>query len=241
MILMMPKRTLYIISAIIITLIILGGFFMFNQSNSQPTLSWHLADKTIIIDPGHGGTFPGKVSKDGVLEKDVNLAIAQHLSNLLQESGCKVIMTRTSDSDLIPASENESKLILKQRADLKQRTIMASENKGDLFISIHCNSIPSDKWCGAQTFFAPDNATSQLLAQNIQSTLIKQLKNTEREAIARPDTFLFKNLTIPAVIVECGFLSNAEETALLTDSAYQQKIAYAVFCGISNYLAEDNN
>lgn len=202
----------------------------------QSVLSWRMADKTIIIDPGHGGLFPGKVSADGVLEKDVNLAIAQKLQALLVESGSITVMTRSDDTDLVPPDAESSKLIQKQRADLGARTDLAAAKDADLFISIHCNSIPTDKWCGAQTFYAPDDAESAYLAQAIQQSLKKQLQNTDREALVRQDTFLFKHLEIPAVIVECGFLSNEAEAALLQDAAYQQKIAYAIFCGISDYL-----
>lgn len=202
----------------------------------QEAISWQMADQIIVIDPGHGGIFPGKVSSDGVLEKEINLAIAQKLQALLTESGCITVMTRESDKDLVPQSEQDSKMILRQRADLDARTNVASASQADLFVSIHCNSIPSVQWSGAQTFYASDNEQSAQLAQSIQQALKNQLKNTEREAIVREDTYLFKHLDIPAVIVECGFLSNTDETALLQQEAYQQKIAYAIFCGISDYL-----
>lgn len=206
------------------------------QKQDQSVISWHMADKTIVIDPGHGGLFPGKVSADGVLEKEINLAIAQKLQALLVESGSITVMTRSSDEDLVPAEESESKMILRQRADLKARTDIAAASSADLFVSIHCNSIPTPQWRGAQTFYSPENAESAYLAETIQQSLIKQLENTERAALVRDDTYLFKHLEIPAVIVECGFLSNEAETTLLQDPAYQQKIAYAIFCGISDYL-----
>lgn len=227
------------ITAVMILLALLGLFCFWALTlhhQSQEALSWQLADQTIVIDPGHGGIFPGKVSADGILEKDINLAIAQKLQALLLESGTITVMTRESDKDLFPTSEQDSKMILRQRADLKARTDIAAASQADLFVSIHCNSIPTAKWSGAQTFYAPDSAQSAQLAQAIQASLISQLQNTDRAALVRKDTFLFEHLDIPAVIVECGFLSNSEEAALLQQEAYQQKIAYAIYCGISDYL-----
>lgn len=230
------KLSLIILLLFPAILLVFFGYFRYHQQ-AQPTLSWQIADKTFIIDPGHGGVFPGKVSATGTLEKEINLAIAQELHNLLKESGAQSLMTRVEDCDLVPQEEKENKLLLQQRADLKQRTTIAKQEEGDLFISIHCNSIPSPKWSGAQTFYSPTNEQGAILADCIQQSLIKQLKNTDRQALQRPDTFLFKNLEIPAVIVECGFLSNDQETALLLDPAYQKKVAYAIYCGIGDYLS----
>ncbi len=225
---------------IFFVVLLLGGWGLLKLGHQpQAALSWQMADQTIVIDAGHGGIFPGKVSNDGLLEKDINLAIAQKLQALLTESGTITVMTRESDKDLFPESEQDSKMILRQRADLKARTDIAAASQADLFVSIHCNSIPTAKWSGAQTFYAPNSEQSAQLAQAIQASLISQLKNTDRAALVREDTFLFEHLDIPAVIVECGFLSNAEEAALLQQDAYQQKIAYAIYCGISDYLDQN--
>lgn len=230
------KKTITIVMILLALLGLLCVWGLYLHRQSQEALSWQLADQTIVIDPGHGGIFPGKVSSDGTLEKDINLAIAQKLQALLTESGTITVMTRESDKDLFPESEQDSKMILRQRADLNARTDIAAASHADLFVSIHCNSIPTAKWSGAQTFYAPNSAESAQLAQAIQASLVSQLQNTDRAAIVREDTFLFEHLDIPAVIVECGFLSNTEEAALLQQDAYQQKIAYAIYCGIGDYL-----
>lgn len=145
-------------------------------------------------------------------------------------------MTRRADTDLIPPESKEEKLLLQQRADLEQRIKMSEQSKADYFISIHCNSIPNDKWQGAQTFYNPEDPESQKLAQAIQQMLVEQLGDYDREALPREDTYLFKNAAVPTVIVECGFLSNQEEAAKLQDPAYQQQLAWAVYLGINNYL-----
>ena len=199
-----------------------------------------MAEKTFLIDPGHGGTFPGRVNTDQILEKDINLDIALRLDQLLEETGANVIMTRRADIDLIPQEKKEEKLLFQQRADLEQRIQIGNQSHADYFISIHCNSIPNEKWCGAQAFYNPSDPESKALAQSIQQMLIEQLGDNEREALPREDTYLFRNATIPTVIVECGFLSNDDEAAKLQDPAYQQQLAWAIYLGINNYLTAQN-
>ena len=236
------RRRSFLTVVIISTLLVVGGFFMIlnNQPATSPTLSWIMGEKTFLVDPGHGGTFPGRVNEDKVLEKEINLDIALKLDQLLEETGAQVIMTRRADTDLIPPESKEEKLLLQQRADLVQRIKMSEQSKADYFISIHCNSIPNDKWRGAQTFYNPEDPESQKLAQAIQQMLVEQLGDYDREALPREDTYLFKNAAVPTVIVECGFLSNQEEAAKLQDPAYQQQLAWAVYLGINNYLSAQN-
>ena len=198
-----------------------------------------MGEKTFLIDPGHGGTFPGRVN-DSVLEKNINLEIALKLDALLEETGAQVVMTRRADTDLIPQEAKEEKLLLQQRADLAQRITMGQQSKADYFLSIHCNSIPDEKWSGAQVFYNPEDPQSEKLAQAIQQMLIAQLGDHDREALPREDTYLFRNATMPTVIIECGFLSNKEEAANLQDSAYQQQLAWAIYLGLNNYLAQEN-
>ena len=236
------RRRSFLTVVIISTLLVVGGFFMIlnNQPATSPTLSWIMGEKTFLVDPGHGGMFPGRVNEDKVLEKEINLDIALKLDQLLEETGAQVIMTRRADTDLIPPESKEEKLLLQQRADLEQRIKMSEQSKADYFISIHCNSIPNDKWQGAQTFYNPEDPESQKLAQAIQQMLVEQLGDYDREALPREDTYLFKNAAVPTVIVECGFLSNQEEAAKLQDPAYQQQLAWAVYLGINNYLSAQN-
>lgn len=241
MFLLFRRRSFYTVVTIC-ALIVIGGTFLIlhNQPTTSPTLSWVMAEKTFLIDPGHGGTFPGRVNESNILEKDINLNIALKLDQLLEETGAFVVMTRRTDTDLIPQESKEEKLLLQQRADLEQRIQIGAQSKADYFISIHCNSIPNEKWSGAQTFYNPEDPESQALAQAIQQMLIEQLGDHDREALPREDTYLFKNATMPTVIVECGFLSNAEEAAKLQDPAYQQQLAWAIYLGVNQYLAAQN-
>lgn len=239
MFLLFRKRSFY--TVIVITLCLLAGgcYVVMQNQTAAPTLSWMMAEKTFLIDPGHGGTFPGRVN-DNVLEKDINLDIALKLDQLLEETGARVVMTRRSDIDLIPQESKEQKLLLQQRDDLAQRIQIGAQARADYFISIHCNSIPNEKWRGAQAFYNPDDPESKALAQSIQQMLVEHLGDYDREALPREDTYLFRNATMPTVIVECGFLSNKEEAASLQNSAYQEQLAWAVYTGICNYMSAQN-
>jgi N-acetylmuramoyl-L-alanine amidase len=202
----------------------------------EPTISWIMAEKTILIDPGHGGTFPGRVNEDNVLEKDINLQIALKLEQYLTETGANVLLSRRTDTDLVPEAAQKEKLLLQQRADIEQRVQLAAQSNADYMLSIHCNSIPDEKWSGAQVFFNPDDEESKTLAKAIQASLNQHLEENDREALPREDTYLFKNAATTTIIIECGFLSNPDEAANLQDDAYQSQLAWAVYLGLQDYL-----
>ncbi len=204
----------------------------------EPTISWVLAEKTILIDPGHGGTFPGRVNEDNVLEKDVNLQIALKLEQYLTETGANVLMTRRTDTDLVPDTAQKEKMLLQQKADLEQRVKISADSQADYMLSIHCNSIPNEKWFGAQVFYNPNDDNSKTLAKAIQNRLNQQLEGNSREALPREDTYLFKNAATSTVIIECGFLSNPDEARRLQDSVYQEQLAWAIYLGLQDYLME---
>lgn len=234
------KRRSFISVIVICTLLLVGGVYavMTAPNRAEPTISWVLAEKTILVDPGHGGTFPGRVNENNVLEKDINLQIALQLEAYLAETGTNVLMTRRTDTDLVPQETKEEKLLLQQRSDLEARVQLSRECNADYMLSIHCNSIPNEKWYGAQTFYNPADPESEALAKAIQSSLNSKLNGNSREALPREDTYLFENAATTTVIVECGFLSNQEESARLQDSAYQQQLAWAIYLGLQEYLAE---
>lgn len=225
---------------VICALLLAGGVYAVITAPEavKPTVSWVLAEKTILVDPGHGGTFPGRVNDDNILEKDVNLQIAGYLEQYLTESGANTLMTRRADIDLVPEDMQDEKLLFQQRADLEERVRLSEQCGADYMLSIHCNSIPNEKWSGAQVFFNPEDTESEALAKSIQSALNSNMEDNNREALPREDTFLFKNAATTTVIVECGFLSNKAESTRLTDAVYQQQLAWAIYLGLQNYLAE---
>ncbi|WP_028552483.1 N-acetylmuramoyl-L-alanine amidase CwlD [Paenibacillus sp. UNC451MF] len=194
-----------------------------------------LSGKKIALDPGHGGPDGGAESKDGIIEKDINLAITMHLRDYLQEAGAMVVMTRENDQDLAePSTKGYSR---RKTEDLLARAQFITQQKADLFVSIHLNSIPSEKWSGAQTFYYPNHQDNGVLAALIQDEVKKNLKNTDRVAKPVDNVYLLKTLKIPSALVEVGFLSNPNEAQMLKSPEYQKKVAASVYQGILRYYS----
>ncbi|MEF2969018.1 N-acetylmuramoyl-L-alanine amidase CwlD [Paenibacillus sp. M1] len=193
-----------------------------------------LAGKTIVLDAGHGGADGGAVSKQGIIEKDINLAVSLYLRDYLQQAGAIVVMTREEDRDLADAdTKGYSK---RKTQDLKQRVRFIEERQADLMVSIHMNSVPSARWRGAQTFYYLNNGDSANLADLIQEELKRNLENTDRVAKqADKPIYVLQAVKIPAVLVEVGFLSNPAEAELLGTEKYQRKVAASIYQGILRY------
>ncbi len=186
--------------------------------------------KIIVIDAGHGGNDPGKVSNDGIQEKDINLSIAKYLKDYLCAQDYVVYITRNDDKGLHDEGASN-----KKSSDMKNRIAFFNEKNADLVISIHQNSYPDSFQHGAQTFYYANSGESKRLATHIQNSLLKIDTSNTRKEKASDSYYILKKSSMPAVIVECGFLSNPEETAKLSDSNYQKKLAYAISLGVSAY------
>lgn len=197
---------------------------------------------TIIIDAGHGGEDGGAVGIDGVVEKDINLAISLKLMNLLEASGHKVIMTREKDQAIY--DEGSSTLREKKRSDLRNRMgiIKNSKKNNAIFVSIHQNKFPNPKYFGTQIFYSVNDPKSQDLAEKIKESVVGliQPENTREIKPADKKIYLLHNADIPAVIVECGFLSNSEESKKLVDEKYQSQVAFSIYCGITSYIMNNS-
>ena len=189
------------------------------------------ATPTIIIDAGHGGPDPGKVSESGTLEKDINLNIALHLKELLENQDMNVIMIREEDKDLA-TDTNKRKL-----SDIKERVNIMENSNADMVISIHQNSYPDPSVYGAQCFYPSNSEEGKKLATIIQNQIITSTNQTKiREIKSNDDYYLLKHSPIPIVIVECGFLTNPEEETLLLAEEYQRKMAWSIHLGILQYF-----
>ena len=187
---------------------------------------------TVIIDSGHGGKDPGKIAADGTLEKDINLAIALKLQAYLEAADVHVIMTRTSDTGLYDPDASNKKV-----QDMKNRITLMEENPADLIVSIHQNSYSDKDVCGAQVFYYTTSSASKRLAESLQEILVTKLDpDNHRKAKANDSYYLLKKTAKPIVIVECGFLSNPEEAALLKSDSYQDEIAWVLHLGILQHL-----
>ena len=185
-----------------------------------------LTGRVILVDAGHGGTDGGARAKDsGVWEKELNLKTALVLKSLLEEDGAAVIMTRETDMQY---SENK-------RADLTARLNLAREGGADMVISIHMNEYRTRRESGPQVFYREGQEDSRLLAGCIQDALIRVL-NPVKKRTAMPGDYFILSLDIPSVLVECGFISNAAEEALLLTQDYREKVAQAVRDGIVEYF-----
>ncbi|MFB6366583.1 N-acetylmuramoyl-L-alanine amidase CwlD [Paenibacillus elgii] len=225
-----------VMSALLVALMLFMFTYELPSTKTWTYWTMPLSGKIIALDAGHGGPDGGARSKDGLEEKDVNLAIALHLRDYLQQSGALVVMTREDDRDLAsPETKGYSK---RKTEDLLKRAEFVTKQKSNLFISIHLNSIPSPRWSGAQTFFYPNHADNSTLAALIQEEIKRNLKNTDRVAKqADKEIYLLKAMTIPSALVEVGFLSNPGEAQLLRDPSYQKKIATSIYQGILRYYS----
>lgn len=186
--------------------------------------------KTVILDAGHGG-FDGGASAGDVLEKDINLKIALFLADHLRLLGYDVILTREDDS---ATNDEGDRIRSKKISDMKNRLALMKSYPDAFFVSIHLNKYSDSRPKGTQVFYSQKTTESKLLAQSIQQT-VKELLQSDNHREIKPatrDTYLLYNAPIPAVIVECGFLSNPAELALLKTEEYQKKMAFAVYCGI---------
>ena len=189
---------------------------------------------TLIIDAGHGGEDGGAVSDSGILEKDINLIISNQTADLFNFLGFDVIKTRNQDTSL---STDGDTVRSRKVADMKKRLEIFNASENNVIISIHQNKFTESKYHGTQIFYSPNNAKSKILADNIK-VMVKTLLQPENEReckAADSGIYLLKNTHNPAVIVECGFLSNIDECNMLTTNSYQKQISYSIVMGFLNY------
>jgi N-acetylmuramoyl-L-alanine amidase len=205
------------------------------EERAIPALSWALANKLIVIDPGHGGEDPGALGSTDVHEKDIVLEVSKRLAEILRQAGAEVLLTREGDRDL--SDPSLPSLYKAKVQDLTRRVEMANNRRADLFISIHVNSFPDRRENGPQTFSQPGSEEGKKLADAIQKELNKFLENPGREA-KQVDYFANRMARMPSVIVEIGFISNPQEEKLMLDPLYQKKIAWTIYAGITRYLAQ---
>lgn len=186
----------------------------------------------IVIDAGHGGIDPGKIGINNALEKDINLEIALKLEQKLEAAGIKIVMTRTDDTGLYSESSTNKKV-----EDMQERCKLIAESEPVFTVSIHQNSYVTEDIKGAQVFYYGQSEVGKELAETLQESLISLVDpDNHRQAKANESYYLLKKTTSPTVIVECGFLSNSEEAALLVTSDYQDTLVDAICQGIFTYL-----
>nr|WP_228725071.1 N-acetylmuramoyl-L-alanine amidase [Caproicibacter fermentans] len=201
------------------------------------TLESSQAPKTVVIDAGHGGEDGGASGSSGIPEKEINLSISKDLEQLLTVSGYHVVMTRTSDTSI---GDNTLGTIRERKvSDMHERLKILQKQGNCIFISIHQNYFTQSQYNGTQIFYSKNNAESKPLAEDLRAKVMELLqKDNKRQAKpATSSIFLLWEAKVPAVLVECGFLSNAEEETKLKDPVYQKKIAFAIYSGFLDYCS----
>lgn len=211
--------------------------FVYIFSKKMPALgttadSKEEKQKMVVIDPGHGGIDGGAVSVLGDDEQGINLAISLKLRDKLKDKGIGVVMTRETDAGLYGESDSNKKV-----ADMKARCSLINEVNPDLMVSVHQNNYSSEGVKGAQVFYYSHSTEGEKAAVILQNHLREELdKNNERKAKNNDNYYILINVKCPAVIAECGFLSNYSEAELLKSDEYQEKVAQALCDGICEYL-----
>lgn len=237
----MKVKTIYLI-ILIVMLISFCIFLYASFSNLAAHTSAEVSDSkpTVIIDAGHGGE-DGGAQVDGVLEKDINLGIAEKLAGLLRLCGYKVVEIR--DKDISVYDEGAQTLREKKVSDLHKRAEIINESDRNILVSIHQNKFENSVYHGTQIFYSVNNSDSRTLAEAVRKSVVSLLQsdNTRELKPAGSDIFILDQAKVPAIIVECGFLSNDEERARLLDEGYQSEMAYSVAMGVLEYCRSSDH
>lgn len=230
------KTRFYLAVSLVLILSLLTVGTYLTDKIAVDTTSGNLSDKTVIIDPGHGGFDGGTSAADGTVEKDLNLQIALKLNEILNSMGIRTVMTRTDDT----GTNDDSAQTIRQKkvSDIKNRLKIIEETPDAVFVSIHQNHFEQSKYSGAQVFYSKNNPHSHTLAENIRFRFVTVLQpdNTREIKQSGSEIYLLHHSAVPSVMVECGFLSNTEETKKLKDENYQRKLAFTVAMGIVDYF-----
>ena len=223
------KPLLITITLIIISITLSIGIVSTSSTNVPKNIY------TIVIDAGHGGRDDGCTGTNGTKESFINLSIARRLKEYLETLGINVVMTRHDSNGLYDATATNFKL-----SDMENRIKIIDQNNPNMVISIHQNSYADKTQKGAQVFYQENDDKSKEFAEAIQSQLINQLEYARNQANFG-DYYLLKESKTSAVIIECGYLSNADEETKLNEAEYQNKIAYSIMCGVVKYLGMCGN
>jgi len=189
-----------------------------------------LKGKVVVVDPGHGGSDPGAIGPLGTREKQLNLSLAMQVKDDLEKAGAKVLMTRETDIDVFGTKATD-------REELWARVKVANFNQADIFISIHHNSSANRDARGTSTYYYQKTTYDMMLAQDIQKEML-QAGGLPNVGVKPANFFVVKNATMPAALLEVGFLSNPQEEQLLGNLAFRQKMSQAIVVGINQFFGQ---
>lgn len=218
-----------IVAVILFSLIASDAWWPLSKSAQASKSPAALSGKTVVIDPGHGGSDPGVISGTGIEEADLTLAIALKAKACLESLGAKVIMTRTGD--YTPGSDWATPM-----GDLNSRVYLANSNKADAFVSIHINSFPEDAGVSGVTgFYCSGSAVSQQLSDSVASS-VSDATGLNLDGTRTADYRVLVNTKMPATLLELGFMTNANDAAHLTRKSFQDTAARAIAEGIADFF-----
>lgn len=230
----MLKRLMLITCCLVVSI-----YFSSRQKISDKelvqTMTLPVSNKVIVLDAGHGTPDEGATNSDGTSEASINLSITLKLQKLLESSGATVILTRYDNNAIY---ELDSKTISQKKvSDIKNRVKIGNSSSADIFVSVHLNKIPESKYSGWQTFFKSGDDNSKNLATCVQNNLNSTINTpNNRVPLKLDNVYIMKHVDIPITLVECGFLSNVEESGRLVTDEYQNKLAWGIYNGIMDYF-----
>ncbi len=228
------RRILFIILAVIMSVSIP---YINLKNKTAEVVALPVSNRVIVLDAGHGFPDEGAKGVNGTTENKINLQIVLKVQSLLEQSGAIVILTRSDENGIYDLDKNT--LRDKKVSDMKNRVKIGNNSEADIFVSVHLNKIPQSQYFGWQTFFKKNDEKSIKLARSIQKNLNESMqKENHREALSISNKYIVDNVEIPITIVECGFLSNPTEEALLKTDEYQNRIAWGIYSGIMDYFYE---
>ena len=218
------RSVLAILGVLLLSIILGVGVVKVISIDSIPRHTY-----TIVLDAGHGGRDDGCSGVNGTKESEINLEITKKLKRYLEDLGVGVVLTRADGNGLYKSSVDNYK-----QSDMEERVRIINETSPDLVVSIHCNSYVDTSVYGAQAYYHEGDEIGKEFAIAMQSQMIAQLDYARAE-IGKGDYYLLKEVDVPAVIVEAGYLSNAIDEKNLQSVEYQNRVAYAIMCGIVKY------
>lgn len=205
------------------------------KANATP-----ITNKVVVLDAGHGLPDEGAVGFTGTTEQAINLSIVLKLQKLIEQSGAKVILTRSDENGIYSLDSNSIRS--KKISDIKNREKIIDESNADICVSIHLNKYTVSKYSGWQTFYQASNEKSKKLSEFIQAELNNNMdEENNRVPMAIKGVYLMEHIDIPGVIVECGFISNPKEEQKLKEDSHQSKLAWGIYAGIQQYFLNLKN
>ncbi len=234
----LEKKKIIVWSLLLFICIFAFGVTANRMENTVQTVALPVTNKVIVIDAGHRSTRWTVLKVVlGTTEAETNLKIALKVQSLLEQSGATVILTRSDENAIYDIDSKTLKQ--KKISDIHNRVKIGNEASADIFVSIHLNKIPEEQYWGWQCFYKDGNENSIKLAKSLQQNLNEAIQKENKRVAMKLDTvYIMKHVEIPISIVECGFLSNQEEEKQLLEDSYQDKLAWGIYNGITDYFQE---